>query len=41
MVAWMKFGSDSTPESEGLKGDHFVGKYYVKYTKEIEHKVKQ
>ena len=41
MVAWMKFGSDSTPESEGLKGDHFVGKYYVKYNEEFEHQVKQ
>ena len=41
MVAWMKFGSDSTPESEGLKGDHFVGKYYVKYNEEFGHQVKQ
>ena len=41
MVAWMKFGNDSTPESEGLKGDHFVGKYYVKYNEEFEHQVKQ
>ena len=41
MVAWMKFGSDSTPESEGLKGDHFVGKYYVKYNEEFEHQVKK
>ena len=41
MVAWMKFGSDSTPESEGLKGDHFVGKYYVKYNEEFEYQVKQ
>ena len=41
MVAWMKFGSDSSPESEGLKGDHFVGKYYVKYNEEFEHQVKQ
>ncbi|MEL0186604.1 MAG: arginine--tRNA ligase [Flavobacteriaceae bacterium] len=41
MVAWMKFGSDSTPESEGLKGDHFVGKYYVKYNEEFENQVKQ
>ncbi len=41
MVAWMKFGNDSSPESEGLKGDHFVGKYYVKYNKEFENQVKQ
>ncbi len=41
MVAWIKFGNDSSPESEGLKGDHFVGKYYVKYNDEFEHQVKQ
>ena len=41
MVAWMKFGNDSSPESEGLKGDHFVGKYYVKYNEEFERQVKQ
>ena len=41
MVAWMKFGNDSSPESEGLKGEHFVGKYYVKYNHEFEHQVKQ
>jgi arginyl-tRNA synthetase len=41
MVAWMKFGNDSSPESEGLKGDHFVGKYYVRYNDEFEHQVKQ
>ncbi len=31
MLAYKKFGNNSTPESEGLKSDHFVGKYYVKY----------
>jgi arginyl-tRNA synthetase len=41
MVAWMKFGNDSSPESEGLKGDHFVGKYYVRYNDEFEQQVKQ
>ena len=41
MVAWMKFGNDSSPESEGLKGDHFVGKYYVKYNEEFDRQVKK
>ena len=41
MVAWLKFGNDSSPEKEDLKGDHFVGKYYVKYNEEFEHQVKQ
>ncbi len=31
MAAYEKFANGSTPESEGLKGDHFVGKYYVKF----------
>jgi len=39
MIAWQKYGNDETPESAGLKGDHFVGKYYVifdqEYKKEI------
>lgn len=40
MLAWQLYGEGKTPESEGIKGDHFVGKYYVKfdeeYKKEIE-----
>ncbi len=33
MIAYRKFGNRSTPESEGVKGDHFVGKFYVKFNK--------
>ncbi len=29
MLAYMKRGEGRTPEDEGLKSDHFVGKYYV------------
>ncbi|MEZ4878924.1 MAG: arginine--tRNA ligase [Chitinophagales bacterium] len=29
MLAWQKFANGETPESSGMKGDHFVGKYYV------------
>ena len=40
MVAWQKLGNGETPTSTGLKGDKFVGKYYVEfdraYKKEIE-----
>lgn len=40
MLAWQLYGEGKTPESEGIKGDPFVGKYYVKfdeeYKKEIE-----
>lgn len=29
MLAYKKWGEGKTPESEKIKGDHFVGKYYV------------
>ncbi|MBA2746765.1 MAG: arginine--tRNA ligase [Flavisolibacter sp.] len=29
MIAWKLYGNGATPESTGMKGDHFVGKYYV------------
>jgi arginyl-tRNA synthetase len=36
MLAWQRYGNGATPESEGLKGDHFVGKWYVRYSVESE-----
>jgi len=33
MLAWQKFGKGETPESAGMKSDHFVGKYYVEFDK--------
>jgi arginyl-tRNA synthetase len=36
MLAWERFGSGATPESEGVKGDHFVGQWYVRYAVEAE-----
>lgn len=30
MIAWQQFANGETPESTGVKGDHFVGDYYVK-----------
>ncbi len=33
MLSWQKFANGGTPDSEGLKGDHFVGKYYVEFDK--------
>tara|TARA_B100001173_G_scaffold309476_1_gene321920 strand:+ start:2932 stop:4710 length:1779 start_codon:yes stop_codon:yes gene_type:complete len=33
MLSWQKFANNGTPDSEGLKGDHFVGKYYVEFDK--------
>ncbi len=31
MIAWQLFADGETPESTDTKGDHFVGKYYVKF----------
>ena len=31
MWAYKMFGNGETPESTGEKGDHFVGRYYVRY----------
>ncbi|RYZ45491.1 MAG: arginine--tRNA ligase, partial [Chitinophagaceae bacterium] len=35
MIAWELFGNGETPESTGIKGDHFVGEYYVKCENQI------
>ncbi len=44
MIAWLRFGNGATPENTGIKGDHLVGDYYVKfndeYKKETEHLIK-
>jgi len=31
MLAWQKFGNESTPEAYSIKGDKLVGNYYVKF----------
>ncbi len=33
MAAWKLFGNGETPQSNGLKGDKLVGKYYVEFDK--------
>ena len=35
MLAWKKWGNGATPASSGIKGDHFVGDYYVKFEQEF------
>jgi len=35
MLAYQKFGNGETPESSGIKGDHLVGKYYVRFDEEL------
>lgn len=39
MVAWQKYGADSTPESTGLKGDKLVGNYYVRFDQEYKKEI--
>ncbi len=40
MIAWEKFGNGATPESTGIKGDHLVGDYYVRFNDELKKVVK-
>lgn len=35
MLAYQRFGNGATPASTGIKGDHLVGDYYVKYDAEF------
>ncbi len=39
MLAYKKFGNGETPESSGIKGDHLVGNYYVKFEQEYKKEV--
>ena len=41
MLAWEKEGNGETPVSSGMKGDHLVGKYYVKYDQAYKKEVKE
>lgn len=35
MLSYQKWGNNETPKSSGLKGDHLVGKYYVRFGSEL------
>jgi arginyl-tRNA synthetase len=39
MLAWKKFGNSETPVLTGMKGDSFVGKYYVKFNDEYKKEI--
>jgi len=41
MVAYQQFGNNDTPESVQMKGDHFVGDYYIKFDQEFKHQVSE
>jgi len=35
MLAYKEHGQGKTPESEGVKSDHFVGQWYVRFSKDL------
>ena len=39
MVAYLRGGNGSTPHSSGVKGDHFVGGFYVEYSRIFDREV--
>jgi arginyl-tRNA synthetase len=39
MIAWQLFANGATPESTGIKGDHLVGDYYVRFNDEFRKQV--
>ncbi|MFY1046900.1 arginine--tRNA ligase [Chryseobacterium sp. GP-SGM7] len=39
MLAWEKFGNGETPETDLIKGDKFVGNYYVKFDQEYKKEI--
>ena len=41
MIAWIKFGKGDSPKKSGMKGDHFVGKYYVLFQKELNRQIQK
>ena len=40
MLAWQEYGNGETPDSSELKGDHLVGKYYVKFDQVYKEEIK-
>ena len=41
MVAWKQFANGSTPDSENIKGDKFVGDYYIMFDKVHKEQMKE
>lgn len=41
MIAWQMFANGATPESTDIKGDHFVGKYYVMFNDEYKKQIEE
>jgi arginyl-tRNA synthetase len=41
MIAWKWYGNGETPASTGIKGDHFVGDYYVRFNNEYKKEIEE
>ena len=41
MLSWLKFSEGKTPESEGIKSDHFVGDWYVLFEQKSKEEYEQ
>ena len=41
MVAYQHFGESTSPESSNMKGDHFVGRYYVLFDKTYKQQIQE
>jgi arginyl-tRNA synthetase len=41
MAAWKLYGNGETPKTAGIKGDHFVGNYYVEFNTKLTEQVKE
>ena len=39
MIAYQRFGNGETPQSSKMKGDHLVGKYYVRFDQELKKQI--
>jgi len=39
MYAWKMWGNGQTPENTGIKGDHLVGNYYVRFDQEYKKEI--
>ena len=41
MLAWQKYANGATPSSTNMKGDHFVGEYYVMFETELKRQAEE
>lgn len=41
MLGYQRFGHAETPESDGIKGDHLIGKYYVLFERHYQEEIRQ